>query len=336
MTGSSPEPNTSVEKTEQTETDVSATSASSPEEQKGEKSLLESVQAALKDSKAESSPDSSPEPDKPGAVSPDKPATSVADEPLGDPTPEELKTYTPKTRQRVQQLLRERHDLEQRATAAEEKAARFDQIIGYTEANRLSHDDVAAIFEIGALVKNDPEKAYDKVLPVFVHLSKLTGRVLPPDVQERVNLGYLPQSDAQELVRLQTQATLREQRAAEQVRRATETEQRVRAEEVNRTVQAAAVDWETRQAQSDPDWSSKKDLVRDAMQAAVVQEGYPTDAAAVGRLLNGALTKVNAQLAHFRPRPKAMAPVLGSTSTSALSEPKTALEAARRALGDAR
>lgn len=335
MTGSSPEATASAEQVEPKVSDVSATVDSSATETQGEKSLLESVQAALEKGTTEASPGSGPEPEASGSPKAETPAPDT-DEPLGELTPEELSKCAPKTQRRMQQLLSQRHELETRATAAEEKATRFDQIVGYTEANRLSNDDVAAIFEIGALVKNDPEKAYDKLLPVFLHVSRLTGRVLPPDVEERVNLGYLPKQDAQELVRLQTRSALTEQRMADQARQAEEARERTLTETRDREIQSTAVAWEEQRAKTDPDWSSKKDLVLSVMQADAAQKGYPTDKASTIALLDGALAKVDAQLARFRPQPKAITPVLGTSSAGATAEPKSALEAARMAIGGAR
>lgn len=332
MAGSSPELTAPTDEVDTKISDVSAPADSSTTEQQGDKSLLESVQAALKDGATEASPGSGPEPEASGSTKAD-PAAPDTDEPLGDLTPEELSKYAPKTQRRMQQLLSQRHELETRATAAEEKASRFDQIVGYTEANRLSNDDVAAIFEIGALVKNDPEKAYDKLLPVFLHVSKLTGRVLPPDVEERVNLGYLPKQDAQELVRLQTRAALDEQRRADREKQDEAARERSLTETRDREVNDAAVAWEEQRTKTDPDWSSKKDLVLSVMQADAVQKGYPSNKAEVKALLDGALAKVDAQIARFRPSPKAITPVLGNSSTGATAEPKSALEAARAALG---
>lgn len=337
MTGSSPEATAPTETipVDPQISDVSATVDSSNTETQGDKSLLESVQAALKEGATEASPGSGPEPEASGSPKAAV-ADPVTDEPLGDLTPEELSKYAPKTQRRMQHLLQQRHEFESRATAAEEKATRFDQIVGYTEANRLSNDDVAAIFEIGALVKNDPEKAYDKLLPVFLHVSKLTGRVLPPDVEERVNLGYLPKQDAQELVRLQTRTALNEQRLADQAKQSQEAQERNLAETRDREIQSTAVAWEEQRTKTDPDWSSKKDLVLSVMQADAAQKGYPSNKAETIALLNGALEKVDAQLARFRPQPKAITPVLGTSSASATAEPKSALEAARMAVGGAR
>lgn len=334
MTGSSPELPVPTETipVEPQVSDVSATVDASTTEQQGDKSLLESVQAALKDGEKEASPGSGPDPDAEGSP---KAASTTPDpeEPLAELTPEELKTYAPKTQRRMQQLLSQRHEFETRATVAEEKAGRFDQFVGYVEANRLSNEDVQAIFDIGALVKNDPEKAYDKVLPVFMHLSQLTGRVLPPEMQEKVNLGYLPETDARELVRLQTRTTLQEQRTALRESEEAERAERQVAEAREAEVTTAANQWEEHRQKTDPDWSSKKTLVLSVMQANVAQNGYPANKAEAVKVLNTALAQVDEQIARFRPAPRAIAPVTGASSARATAEPTSAMEAARMALG---
>lgn len=335
MAGSSPEVTAPIDTSIDTKiSDVSAAVEPSTTEPEGAKSLLESVQAALKEGEKEASPGSGPEPDAEGSPKAAA-ATPDPDEPLGELSPEELKTYAPKTQRRMQQLLSQRHEFESRATQAEEKASRFDQIVGFTEANRLSNEDVQAIFEIGALVKNDPEKAYDKVLPVFMHLSQLTGRVLPPEMQEKVDLGYLPATDAQELVRLQTRTTLQEQRAALRESEAAERAERQAVEARTAEVTSTATQWEEHRQKTDPDWSSKKELVLSVMQANVAQNGYPADKAGTLAVLNAALAQVDAQIARFRPAPRAITPVTGTSSARASAEPTSALEAARMAISAA-
>lgn len=333
MPGSSPEvPAPTDDTVDPQVSDVSATVDSSTAEPEGAKSLLESVQAALAEGEKEASPDSGPDPDATGSP---KAATSTSDpeEPLGELTPEELKAYAPKTQRRMQQLLSQRHESDARATAAEEKASRFDQFVGYVEANRLSNDDVAAIFEIGALVKNDPEKAYEKVLPVYLHLAQLTGKILPPEIQEKVDLGYLPAADAQEQVRLKTRTALLEQRTALRDSDEAARLEREAAAARESEVTSAANDWEAHRQKTDPDWLSKKELVLRVMQANVAQDGYPQNKAQTIAVLNTALEQVDKQIARFRPAPKQITPITGSSSARASAEPTTAMEAARMALG---
>lgn len=334
MTGSSPEATASAQAEPQV-SDVSATEVSSAAETQGDKSLVESVLAELNKGAEESSPGSEPEPEAAGSTTAETPA-SPDDEPLGELTDEELKRYAPKTQRRIQQLLQERHGWEEKATAASEKAARFDQIVGFAEANRLSNEDVSATFEIAALLKTSPEKAYDKVLPIFLHLSQLTGKVLPPEIQQKVELGYLPESDARELVRLKTQNALVEARAAEQAKQA-ENERQVSAwkARVDESV-AATAQWEEQRKSSDPDWSSKKDLIQELTHAEIARNGFPASKAQMIELLNSVSARVDQQVARFRPAPKAVTAVTGSTSARATAEPTSAVEAAMMALGGAR
>ena len=168
-----------------------------------------------------------------------------------------------------------------------------------------------------------------------MHLSQLTGKVLPREMQEKVDLGYLPAADAQELVRLQNRTALTEARREEQQREAAERAERQAAEAREAEVASAAEQWEAQRQKTDPDWSSKKDLVLSVMQAEVAQTGYPADKAAAIAVLNKALATVDAQIARFRPAPRAIAPITGSSSTGASAEPKSAMEAARMALSGA-
>lgn len=334
MTGSSPEATASAQAEPQV-SDVSATEVSSTTETQGEKSLLETVQAALEEGAKESSPGSDPEPEAAGSPTAETPATPE-DEPLGEITDEELKRYAPKTQRRIQQLLQERHGWEEKASAASEKASRFDQIVGFAEVNRLSNEDVAATFEIAALMKNEPDKAYEKVLPIFLHLSKLTGNVLPPDVQEKVNLGYLPEQDARELVRLKTQTLLSQERHAEQEKRAESERQLAAQQAIVTEATNATAEWEAKRSATDPDWSSKKDLVLKFTRAEIAEKGFPRSKTEMLTLLNSVAAEVDQQTARFRPAPRAMNPATGTSSARATAEPTSAVEAAMLALNTAR
>jgi hypothetical protein len=334
MTGSSPEATASAQAEPQV-SDASTPEVSSAAETQGEMSLIETVQAALEKGAKETSPGSEPEAETAASTTAETPATPE-DEPLGEITDEELKRYAPKTQRRIQQLLQERHGWEEKATAASEKASRFDQIVGFAEANRLSNEDVAATFEIAALMKNEPEKAYEKVLPIFLHLSRLTGNVLPADIQEKVNLGYLPEQDARELVRLKTQTALEQARSTERAER----EQAAQAVQAQRQIVSdctdATAEWESKRSAGDPDWSSKKDMVLRVVRAEIAEKGFPQNKANMVALLNSAAAEVDQQVSRFRPAPRAVTPATGTSSARASAEPTSAVEAAMMALGGAR
>lgn len=334
MTGSSPEVTATAQADPQV-SDVSAPEVSSTAETQGEKSLIETVQAALEKGEKESSPGSDPVVEAAASTTTDTTATPE-DEPLGEITDEELKRYAPKTQRRIQHLLQERHDWEEKATAASEKAERFDQIVGFAEAHRLSNEDVAATFEIAALMKNEPDKAYEKVLPIFLHLSQLTGNVLPPEVQEKVNLGYLPEQDARELVRLKTQTALSEHRFAERERQSAAAQAAASQQTLVTECTNATAEWESKRSANDPDWSSKKDLVLKFARAEIAEKGFPRSKTDMVTLLNSIATEVDQQVSRFRPAPRAVTPATGSSSARASAEPTSAVEAAMLALGGAR
>lgn len=334
MPGSSPENELPTDQVETQVSDASAAAAPSTAETQGEKSLLETVQAALKEGATESSPGSDPDSANAGSSQTETP-TAQEDEPLGDLTDEELKRYAPKTQRRMQHLLQQRHEADTRAAGFEEKATRFDQIVGFAETHRLSNEDVAGTFEIAALIKNDPIKAYEKVLPIALHLAQITGAVLPADLQERVNLGYLPEKDAQELARLQSQTKLREQRSREE-QEASEEQRKRDAHVANvREAESTANSWEEQKRKSDPDWSSKKELVLELLGAEVAKNGFPQGKAATLKMLDSIEERVATQIARFKPAPREIRPVTGASSARTSAEPKSAIEAAKAALAGA-
>lgn len=334
MPGSSPEFNDSVQ-AEAQDSDVSTTEVSSTSEKQGDKSLLETVQAALEEGVKETSPGSEPEPNTTESLKADAPVNSE-DEPLGDITDEELKRYAPKTQRRIQQLLQDRRSLEEKVTIASEKASRFDQIVGFAESNQLSNEDVAETFAIAALLKNDPMSAYEKVLPIFLHLSQVTGNVLPSDMQEKVNLGYLPEQDARELIRTKNQNAILQAQFEARQQQEQQAKQANSWQAVVDDCKNATAEWEQKRSQTDPDWSSKKELVIEFVHAEIAKKGFPAGRAQMIEVLNSASSRVDSQVARFRPSPRAINPVTGNSSARATAEPTTAVEAAMMALGAAR
>lgn len=301
----------------------------------GEKSLIDSVTDALGAREQEQSPSSERDPADPAApqaVEGDAKAEPAAEDPLGELTDEELKRYGPRTQRRMKQLLQERGEARSKADALEPKAKAYDQIADFAKQNRLSSEEVGIVLELGADIRNNPAKAFERLTPIYRKLAETVGAVLPDDLQERVNLGYITKEDAAELAKLRSTTTLHEQRQKEQ-QQETEQEQRQRqqqahVDECRKTANA----WEAAKKGSDPDWNLKQEEIGRRLKLSLYEGGYPPTQEGVVKMLDGILKEVNDSFARFRPRPAEKRPVLGTASSRSNAEPKSALEAAELAL----
>lgn len=315
--------------------DVQAAVSSTTETQGVEQSPVDLVMEALGSTQKESSPDSERDPQDPVEPTSEQAQAGEDDakQELGEITEEELKRYGPKTQARIKQLLDQRHEKHQEVEALKPKAAQYDAIMQFAEASRLSKEDVGSIMEIGSLVRNAPEKALEKLVPIVQHLQELTGQVLPADVQERVRLGYISEEDARRMVRSEKSTALtREQ--LEQARQDQERANEAAAlQELQQSAKSTAETWEATRKRTDPDWQLKQRRVGELAELEVRRNGFPESKAKMVELLDTVYAQVNQEMSRLLPRPKAVTPVTGTASAQATSEPKTSQEAALRALG---
>lgn len=304
-----------------------STEASSPRD--GGETLIDSVSEALKDSEAEKSPSSST-----GAV--DETASQrqpSAEDPLGEITDQELARYGPKTQRRIKQLLAARTELSSEVEGLRVKAQSFEKIDEYIRTNRLTNDDFAVLLEIGSLVRNDPFEAFKRFSAITAELAKVTGHELPPELAERVKLGYLAEQDAREIVQNRNRAALAEQRAQESRQQSQEDQTRQQVQSHVQTCRQTANTWESQRKSTDPDWNEKQGRISELIELEVYRNGYPQTQRAVVEMLDGFLKQVNGELARFKPPPREVRPTLGAyAQRPGYAEPKTLMEAIDAAL----
>jgi len=164
----------------------------------------------------------------------------------------------------------------------EPDAQQFRQISKFVTDNGLSNDEVGQLFQVGALLKNDPFAAYQAIEPIWNKLQALVGNVLPPDIQDRLDKGAIDEETARELARARGQTQVRAgqdelaQRRQRQADEAAERQRQSEAQAAQLTEFAGAVDayWNTLAAR-DPDLAEKLDLVEGRVAVLIQREGMP-------------------------------------------------------------
>lgn len=309
------------------------TSASNPPAD--EQSTFDVVMAAIKpegeedgDENAISDKDST---DEAGAASKDGKAKDEEEE-SDEPTEDELKAWKPKTRQRFEKLQAKYRDASEQLEKANVDAGHYRQFVDFLDTNGINQDEANELFEIGALMKTNPFKALELITPHFNTLLEITGNVLPPDLVQQVNAGYMTKAAAVELSRARAQGRVLP--AVQQ-----ETQQRREVRQQGQTVaqmQSAIGAWEQKWSTSDPDYSVKKDRVLDRLELMLAraqrENKLPQTVEQAVELANKAKKDVEAELRQFKPKKPVKMVDGGGGSSSHEADPKDTKDVIRRTL----
>lgn len=213
-----------------------------------------------------------------------------------------------------------------------EDAGRYQNVIGYLEANNLTSDEAANALGTFALAKVDPAKAFAELKPWLQDLLERAGEVLPADLRERVEKGELSNETAQELSRERAKSKSHETRQTFEQQRA----QRQSQTDLVTTLVTTADEWVADRRTKDPNFAAKEPLLAREIAYIQSQEGKPKDAAGVKAQLKKAYDEVNktfkAPAASPTPatRKPAVKPVMGGTVSGTVREkPKTTLDIVR-------
>ena len=203
-------------------------------------------------------------------------------------------------------------------------AERQQQVTDYCARFNISEEQMQDALRMAALLNNDPLEAQKALQPIWEALSRYSGERLPDDLAQKVKDGLVDEATAKEM------ATLRGRLAATEKRR--ELDQRSSAEQLVQAKVRAVNQWEANKMATDPDFKQKAELVADRY-VALVRAKQPGSPEAAVALAEQALADVNARLGVFIPKKPAGRPgPNGVTVRREMAPPKTALEAAQRAL----
>lgn len=251
-----------------------------------------------------------------------------------DPTDEELNQLHSKTRRRMKQLLRQKHEANETIESMRPLAERAQRIEEFVTKAGLSGDEVNSGFEIMRQLKTAPDKAYEMLKPIMISLEEHLGVRLPEDLREQVKQGYITIEAARETAMLRGRASRTETQLKER-------DVQGQRQEHTRFVEDAATSvttWENNWSTKDPDYKLKQPQVQEHIELALLKaqrSGQQLNKTAILKICDDARTSVNAMFARLRPRQtNEIRPVNGAgTSASAAPAAKTSLEAARRAVG---
>jgi hypothetical protein len=201
-------------------------------------------------------------------------------------------------------------------------AEQYQSIQQFMRVNQLEPEEVAAGYEIMALMRRDPQAALDKLLPYVQQLELVTGARLPDDLAARVNDGVVDKETAAETARLRFES----QRRTAEAEAASRREQAQSAQATIQTIQSAvrAVEQEIRTA--DPDFARKQPFLVDRVRVLIAAEQpkTPEEASAIVRKAHSEVSELLKPMIQRKP---VRTMTSGDSSTSGRQAPTSLREA---------
>lgn len=329
------------------DTDQENTDSSNPSSSEKEPSTFDVVMSAI-NKEGDDKDEASSEDDKSKAPKGDKKPEDAKD---GSESDDEFEDFTPEERKHLKKATTERFDklknlyrttkdeliaVKSQIEEANVEAGYYRKFVGFLDENRISQDEANQLFHIGAMMKNDPVGALNAITPYYTELLRITGNVLPPDLQQQVQQGYITKDRALELSRLratgETEKQIRTERENHQQQRETT---RQRQQEIG-SIQSAVANWERQWASSDADYAKKKERVLDRVELLLTRASkngsLPKTVDEAVKLANQAKSEVEADLRRLVPQRKQVIPVDGGSSASNMPDAQNTADVIRRTL----
>lgn len=256
---------------------------------------------------------------------------------------EELNALKHKTRKRIEQLQgryrdarTENEELKGKLEAAETDAGYYRQYTQFLESNGINQEEANQLFNIGAMMKNDPVRALEALTPYYNQLLQITGNVLPNDLQDQVKQGYITEDHALALSRErainrnnQVHRQIQEQRQQEQISR--------RQQQVNSDIQAALAGLDQRW-KADPNYNAISARVQERVKLmwyeAASTGRMPGTVQEAVQMVEQAKRTVEEEFRSFAPKRKPVsAPVDNGNVPNSKPEPKSTLDVINRLTG---
>ena len=236
---------------------------------------------------------------------------------------------------RFKELIQERNTLRSEVESAEEIRGQIASIELAGRKLGLNEQEVGNMFASLVVMQDDPEKGYQMLNEVQASLAAKLGHQLPPDLQEKVDEGYLDAETAARVAQAEAKAQLSD-RAAKELEEQYRVQQ---AAETQNAITTAVNTYHQQIRESDPDYANpqiaeaKDEILRKELLSLVQTQGQPTSVEAARQMAEQAYESTNKVIKALRPTPTPQRPISsrGNVATSA-AQPKTMLEAIEAAL----
>lgn len=172
---------------------------------------------------------------------------------------------------RFKQVTKERKEALEQLELAKKDQEEYQKITGFLSKNNLSADEAAQGFQIMALMKSNPGEALKALEPYMSQLQTATGQVLPDDIREKVEQGYMDEDIGKDL----SVAKAENERLKKQLESFGQQQQAEAQKQNFNSLANAVTEWETKTAQTDPDYKLIENEVNDRVRVMVMEKGQP-------------------------------------------------------------
>ena len=200
---------------------------------------------------------------------------------------------------RFRSLVAEKNELKETTAKLQNDSDQYAKITDFIEKNNLTAKDSVEGFKIMAAIRNDPELAYKMLGHHLGNMSKITGRRLPTDIQNKVDDGFLDEDAARELSQTRAKlARVQNQRKVDHAR-----SQKQQSNYQSDMLTSALQTWGETTLAKDVDFSLKQPEFNDRVVALVNERGQPETQADVLGLVEDAYATVNERFKARQPQP---------------------------------
>lgn len=229
---------------------------------------------------------------------------------------------------RWQEMKAERNALREQVQVLNSRAQAFDQVSGAVRQAGLSAEEFNQGFEIMRLMKSDPMAALAALKPYFEELQKVSGEVLPADLQAKVDQGFIDPETATEMAKLRSTSNL----ATQRLQQTEQQQSQQAAQDLQNAMGSSVTAWEQSWAKTDPDYQKKQPLVKSRIIELMNMHGHPRTPEQAVFVANRAKADVEEYLKGMIPTRQSVRTVTGGASNgSGTPTAKTPLDAARLA-----
>lgn len=335
----------------QSDTDGNAADSSVADNEDDSLSTLDVVKKALQAEREGDGDSSGPEEDKDSSKTDAEADNSDKEDKSGESDEESSEDENlpfhkhPRWQAKQQELKDAKEELEQLRPLKEQlestkpQVEAFEEMQTFVVENNLTGDHVNDLFAVGALIRNEPEKAIPVLERYLDACRQVAGHTLPDDLTAEVNEGRISEERARELSQSRSRQA-RSEAAAQAARdRAAELENQQTSQATAQEVSKAVSRWEDSWSKKDPDYDLKADrvlkeirLIRFDRQDQL--KNTPEEAVEIAQL---ALDTVNEEFKKLAPRriaPTTPVPEGNSGSATTPPRPQTSADVVRMALGE--
>lgn len=236
---------------------------------------------------------------------------------------------------RAKKAERELAEREREMEPLKDAHQRFSQIQSFVQENEIEPQNVTLLFNAAAAMSKGDFSGFVKMVQPWYNLAlQASGEAIDPELQQRVDDGYLTEEDAKELTRARISAQASQGKVQSMQQKNAAMNQAQQSQQEQGRILSAVQQRESHLQSSDADYALKSPAMKSMIEFALKSGAVPKTSEEAVRLVDEAYARVNATFKKPTP-PKPTPPRPSSSSTPRGNPaPETTKEAITQALRD--